>query len=186
MKCSHSEMLLGPQGRMEMGFDFHLPNQSYSTPINLCAFVSSRRAPGISGCFLPLSALVAGITRVLPLLHCRRGMIEPRQVANHSFVISVVAPGDLHGSDLCQPNFEMSTKGIFMQRLGTCLHVALQNQMVFCDFGRVPGDTPGHSVKRSGCHFHTFSHHSQAYNPMKLLQGLPTVLRIKEKRNSLA
>lgn len=96
------------------------------------------------------------LIRALPLLHCRRGMIEPRQIANHSFVISVVAPWDFHGCNLSQPNFEMSTKGIFMQRLGTCLHVALQKQMVFHDFGRVPGNLPGHLLKRWGCHSLTF------------------------------
>ena len=78
-----------------------------------------------------VSCLVARIIRVLPLLHCRRGMIEPRQVADHSFVVSVVAPGDFHGCNLSQTDFEMSTEGIFMKRLGTCLHVALQNQVVF-------------------------------------------------------
>lgn len=82
-----------------------------------------------------LLALAAELIRTLPLLHCRRGMIEPRQIANHSFVISVVAPWDFHGCNLSQANFEMSTKGIFMQRLGTCLHVALQKQMVSHDFG---------------------------------------------------
>ena len=74
-------------------------------------------------------------------------MIEPRQIANHSFVISVVAPGDFHGCDLGQPDFEVSTKGIFMQRLGTCLHVVLKNQMGFCDFGRVLGDISACSLK---------------------------------------
>lgn len=97
-------------------------------------------------------ALEAELIRALPLLHGRRGMIEPRQIANHSFVISVVSPWDFHGCNLSQPNFEMSTKGIFMQRLRTCLHVALQKQMVFHDFGRTPGNLPGHLFKRLGCH----------------------------------
>lgn len=65
-------------------------------------------------------------------------MIEPRQIANHGFVVSVVAPGDFHGCDLGQPHFEMSAKGVFVQRLGTRLHVVLQKQVLFGDFGRVP------------------------------------------------
>lgn len=186
MKGSHSKMLLGQQVSMGVSIDFRLPNQSYSHPINLQCVHQLSLSPRKLRVLPALFTLIAGIIRVSPLLHCRRGMIEPRQIANHSFIISVVAPRDFHGCDLSQPNFEMSTKGIFMQRLGTCLHVALQNQTVFCDFGRVPGHIPGQSLERSACHFHTFYHYSQTYNPLKRLTWLPTILRIKEKRDSLA
>lgn len=131
-------------------------------PSIFSAFIQSTYwAPGEAGPFPALFTLIAEIIRVSPLLHCRRGMIEPRQIANHSLVISVVAPWDFHGCDLSQPDFEMSTKGIFMQRLGTCLHVALQSKMAFFFyFGRVSGDIPGPYSRRPGCHFYTFYHHS--------------------------
>lgn len=108
--------------------------------MNLRSITCSHKAQGKKKLrVLPaLGTLMAGIIGVLPLLHCGRGMIEPWQIANHSFVVSVVAPGDFHGRDLSQPHFEMSAEGIFMQRLGACLHVVLQNQTLFRDFGRAP------------------------------------------------
>lgn len=65
------------------------------------------------------------VRRVSPLLHGGRRVVEPRQIADHSLVISVVAPGDFHSCNLSQANFEMATKGVLMQRLGARLHVAL-------------------------------------------------------------
>lgn len=114
-----------------------------SQPITVHSHASSMHSLALAEpqelrAFLVIFTPIAGIIRVLPLLHRRRGMIEPRQIADHSFVISVVAPGDFHGCNLSQSDFEVPTKGIFMQRLRTCLHVALQNQMAFCDFDRVP------------------------------------------------
>lgn len=64
----------------------------------------------------------------LPLLHSRRRMIKPRQIANNCFVVSVVAFADLHGSDLSQTDLQIPSKRVFVQRLTARFHVALSHK----------------------------------------------------------
>lgn len=56
-------------------------------------------------------------------------MIKPWKITDHSFVITVIAFADFHGSDLCQAHFEIPPEGVFVQRLTASLHVALNNRV---------------------------------------------------------
>lgn len=72
-----------------------------------------------------------------PLLHCWRRMVKPRQISDHSFVVSVVSSCDFHSSNLSQTNFQMPTKRVFMQWLRTSLHMTLQSKNLISYLKRV-------------------------------------------------
>ena len=56
-------------------------------------------------------------------------MIKPGQIPHHGFVVTVIAFADLHGGDLCQAHFQVSTKRVFVQRLTASLHMALKHRL---------------------------------------------------------
>lgn len=56
-------------------------------------------------------------------------MIEPGEVTDHRFVVSVIAFADLHRRNLCQAHFQVPTESVLMQRLTAGLHVALRTKL---------------------------------------------------------
>lgn len=57
-------------------------------------------------------------------------MIKPGEITDHSFVVTVIAFADLHGSDLRQAHFQIAPKSVLVQRLTASLHMALKNTHV--------------------------------------------------------
>lgn len=55
-------------------------------------------------------------------------MIKPWKITDYSFVITVIAFADLHGSDLCQTHFQVAPESVLVQRLTAGLHMALNNR----------------------------------------------------------
>lgn len=54
-------------------------------------------------------------------------MIKPGEITDYSFVVTVIAFADLHGSDLRQAHFQIPPKSVLMQWLTASLHMALNN-----------------------------------------------------------
>lgn len=63
-----------------------------------------------------------------PLLHGRWRVIQPGEIADHGFVVTVIALADLHGSDLCQTHLQVPPKRVLVERLAAGLHMALENR----------------------------------------------------------
>lgn len=55
-------------------------------------------------------------------------MIEPGQIADHGFVIAVIAFADLHGGHLGQSHLQVAAERVLMQRLTARLHMALDER----------------------------------------------------------
>lgn len=59
-------------------------------------------------------------------------MIQPGEIADHGFVVTVIALADLHGSDLCQTHLQVPPKRVLVERLTAGLHMALENRKPEC------------------------------------------------------
>lgn len=55
-------------------------------------------------------------------------MIQPGEIADHGFVVTVIALADLHGSDLCQTHLQVPPERVLVERLTAGLHMALENR----------------------------------------------------------
>lgn len=55
-------------------------------------------------------------------------MIQPGEIADHGFVVTVIALADLHGSDLCQTHLQVPPKRVLVEWLTAGLHMALENR----------------------------------------------------------
>lgn len=55
-------------------------------------------------------------------------MIEPGEIADHGFVVTVIALADLHGSNLCQTHLQVPPKCVLVEWLTAGLHMALDNR----------------------------------------------------------
>lgn len=71
----------------------------------------------------------ASLNFFLPLLHRRGRMIKPGEVADHRFVVTVIAFADLHRCNLCQAHFQVPPEGVLVERLAAGLHVALRTKL---------------------------------------------------------
>lgn len=67
--------------------------------------------------------------KIVPLLHCRRWMIEPGEVTDHRFIVAVIAFADLHRRNLRQAHFQVPPEGVLVKWLAAGLHMALRTEM---------------------------------------------------------